>query len=153
MERAYSKATPSDRESPDIRVAAMRPSLEAVGRFDPARARSRFLERFDPETTYKIETVGAVVGLFVLEQLQDCVFLDHLYILPSEQGQGIGGEVVTFAKACAAENDLPVRLCALNGSKSNDFCLRNGFVVTGKDELDTYYDICQSNGTADLREA
>ena len=34
-----------------MRVAAMKPSLEAVGRFDPERARNRFLESYQPEDT------------------------------------------------------------------------------------------------------
>ena len=31
----------------DLRVRAMKESLEAVGRFDPIRAKSRFLDNFD----------------------------------------------------------------------------------------------------------
>jgi len=34
-----------------IRVEAMRPSLEAVSRFDPERARNRFLSSFQPLDT------------------------------------------------------------------------------------------------------
>jgi hypothetical protein len=39
----------------ELRIAAMRPSLEAVGRFDPDRARSRFLNNFCREATRKVE--------------------------------------------------------------------------------------------------
>lgn len=35
----------------DIRAAAMQPSLEAVGRFDANRVRSRFLDTFVPNDT------------------------------------------------------------------------------------------------------
>lgn len=34
----------------DLRVQAMRPSLMAAGRFDPARARDRFLSNYVPKT-------------------------------------------------------------------------------------------------------
>ncbi|MEO1920178.1 MAG: hypothetical protein ABGW81_10840 [Paracoccaceae bacterium] len=71
MERAYSKATPSDGEPlADILVAAMRPSLEAVGRFDPARARVGFSNGLIPKLRIKSRRpvlqslrVSALVGL------------------------------------------------------------------------------------------
>ena len=137
----YTKAAASDGEMlADIRVATMRPSLEAVGRFDPKRARSRFFERFNPEVTFKIENGESVLGFFVLLQREDCMFLDHLYVSEEAQGMGIGAEVIAHVKSIAAERKLPIRLCALNGSQSNDFYLRNGFVETGRDELDTFYE-------------
>lgn len=37
-----------------IRVAAMRESLERIGRFDPDRARRRFLDTFSPDHTFHI---------------------------------------------------------------------------------------------------
>jgi len=37
-----------------IRTAAMRPSLEPVGRFDPARSRQRLRDSFYPEHTHFI---------------------------------------------------------------------------------------------------
>ena len=44
----------------DLRVAAMRPSLEALGRFDPDRARSRFLDKFIRVATRKIVVDGGL---------------------------------------------------------------------------------------------
>ncbi|TLG87398.1 GNAT family N-acetyltransferase, partial [Pseudomonas edaphica] len=41
-----------------IRIEAMRESLERVGRFDPVRARERFLGGFEARTTRYIEASG-----------------------------------------------------------------------------------------------
>lgn len=124
----------------DIRVEAMSPSLEAVGRFDPMRARNRFLDQFDPCATYKIVRNDLVIGFFVLKDRKGCILLDHLYVVGAAQGQGIGRDVVAYAKSHSNEAALPLQLCALNGSKANDFYLENGFEVTRIDDLDTHYE-------------
>ena len=55
MDAVFVKASITDGDLlADIRVAAMRPSLEAAGRFDPVRARRRFRDTFEPSDTYKI---------------------------------------------------------------------------------------------------
>ena len=45
-----------------LRIAAMRESLERLGRFDPERARSRLQATFRPEYTWAIELEGKRVG-------------------------------------------------------------------------------------------
>ena len=48
MNLAFRFAVQSDAEVlVDIRIAAMRKSLERIGRFDPQRARERFLASFE----------------------------------------------------------------------------------------------------------
>src|SRR5262245_26909572 len=41
-----------------LRIAAMRESLERIGRFDPQRARDRFLSTFAPEQTQHLVLQG-----------------------------------------------------------------------------------------------
>lgn len=121
----------------ELRVAAMRPSLEAVGRFDPDRARRRFLDSFRPEDTMMIRVGDALAGFFVLRRHPDHLYLDHLYIAADWQGRGIGRRIVEDIKATARAASLPVRLVALNGSPANAFYRAAGFDVTGTDALDT----------------
>ena len=141
MSIKFLRCTASDADAlADLRVAAMRPSLEAVGRFDPERARNRFLEGFSPDATCKIERDGVLIGFFVMKDFEDHIFLDHLYVSPTEQGHGVGGEVIAHVKARASERSVPVRLCALNKSKVNGFYVQQGFSVTRVEELDRYYE-------------
>ena len=49
-----------------LRVEAMRESLERIGRFDPVRARQRFLSSFLAEHTRAIVLEGQTVGFFVV---------------------------------------------------------------------------------------
>jgi hypothetical protein len=49
-----------------LRIAAMQPSLERLGRFDPQRARDRFLANFDPARTQHLVVDGQRVGFLVV---------------------------------------------------------------------------------------
>ena len=63
MDIGWVAATTTQGESlAEIRVQAMRESLERIGRFDPQRARDRFLSSFSPECTTVIELAGHVNG-------------------------------------------------------------------------------------------
>lgn len=124
----------------DIRVEAMRPSLEAAGRFDPDRARERFLKSFRPEDTRILCLDDSVVGFYVVRRNADHFYLDHLYVTAAFQGRGIGRRVVDDLKVEAEMHALPVRLMALNGSPSNDFYQSCGFRFVSADDLDTMYE-------------
>ena len=70
-----------------LRIAAMRESLERLGRFDPERARSRLRATFRPEYTRAIELEGKRVGFYALRPDGDGLRLDHLYLHPSSQAR------------------------------------------------------------------
>lgn len=123
----------------EIRAAAMEPSLVALGRFDPQKVRSRFLDTFVPTDTWKIKLQGELVGFFVFRDRGKYLYLDHLYIHPDYQSQKLGGAVINHLVAIASRCRLPIKLGALRNSPANQFYLRNGFVQTGEDEFDIYY--------------
>ena len=123
----------------DIRLAAMRPSLIAIDRYDPQLAATRFSKKYDPEITTCILMSGKTVGFYVLAPRHDHLLLDHLYIQPENQGQGIGTAIIKSITALARTRQLPVRLGALRGSESNDWYQGHGFVKTHESEFDIYY--------------
>jgi GNAT superfamily N-acetyltransferase len=122
-----------------IRIAAMRESLERLGRFDPKRARDRFLATFEPRYTRHIVCDDARVGFLALRPLGEHRLLDHLYVLPVHQGRGIGAAALAavFAEVDAAR--LSLRVGALRESDANRFYLRHGFVLVERAEWDNYY--------------
>ncbi|MBI2770689.1 MAG: GNAT family N-acetyltransferase [Burkholderiales bacterium] len=117
----------------------MRESLEHIGRFDPARARERFLSGFSPPHTNHIQVNGERVGFVVVKPEAGQVLLDHLYIRPQHQNRGIGAAVLGRVTAQADAMALPVRVGALRGSRSNHFYIRAGFRLVEEGEFDTYY--------------
>jgi GNAT superfamily N-acetyltransferase len=123
----------------DLRVEAMRESLERVGRFDVQRARDRLLGNFSAADTRAIRMGGERVGFFVLRREPAALFLEHLYVLPSHQMLGVGARVLRAAIDEADAACLPMRLFALKGSDSNRFYVRHGFRLVAEDEFDNYY--------------
>ena len=122
-----------------LRISAMRESLERVGRFDPERARQRFVSSFAPELTRHIVMQGQRVGFVAVSPSADELVLDHLYVHPRNQGQGIGSAVLALVFQEADGLQRSLRVGALRGSDSNRFYLRHGFVQVEESEWDIYY--------------
>ncbi|WP_200821234.1 GNAT family N-acetyltransferase [Oceanicoccus sp. KOV_DT_Chl] len=123
----------------ELRVLAMRESLEAIGRFKPERARQRFLDRFDPTNTRKVFINGELVAFYVVLDKVDYLLLDHLYVHPDYQGRKIGSNILAEVIASAREKGKDIRLGALKGSRSNDFYKAHGFTRTHTEEYDNFY--------------
>ncbi|KVV38953.1 GNAT family acetyltransferase [Burkholderia territorii] len=140
MNLTFSPTTPSDAERlAAIRISAMRESLERVGRFDPKRARERFLASFDPALCRFIEADGVRAGFVSIRPREDHLYVDHFYIEPEHQRKGIGAAVLREIFADADSKRIPIRLGALRGSESNRFYRRHGFEQTSETEWDIYY--------------
>lgn len=122
-----------------LRIEAMRDSLLRIGRFDPLRARTRFLSGYSPQQTRHIETQGQRVGFVVVKSEADAVLLDHLYIHPDYQGRCIGAAVLAHVIEEADALGLPVRVGALRGSDANRFYLHHGFRLIEETDFDNYY--------------
>ena len=122
-----------------LRLAAMRESLERIGRFDPVRARERFLGGFAPERTRHIVADGQRVGFVVIKPVEQGLLLDHLYIAPQFQRRGIGAAVLADVFAQADAQAMLLRVGALRGSDSNRFYQRHGFELVESAEWDNYY--------------
>jgi len=141
MNYEISSVTDDDKDSlAELRISAMRESLENIGRFDPVRARSRFLETFVCEDTRKVIYNNELVGFYVLKMKEDHLYLDHLYFIPKYQSLGLGGRILSSILKLAKENNRPVRLGALRESRSNDFYKKHGFIYTHEEEWDIYYE-------------
>lgn len=143
LKRPFVTLTPTQQGDADalvaLRIEAMRESLVQAGRFDPVRARERFLSGFSPQHTRHIETEGERVGFVVAKLQENALFLDHLYIRPNKQGKGIGAVVLARIIDEANARGLPVRVGALRGSDSNRFYVRHGFTLIEEGDFDNYY--------------
>ena len=136
----FEQAIESDAEAlAALRIEAMRESLERIGRFDPQRARDRFLSGFSPASTHHVLLGGKRVGFFVVKQEANGFLLDHLYIQPGYQSKGIGAAVLAQVFAQADRAACSVRVGALRESDSNRFYAMHGFTLVEQAEFDNYY--------------
>jgi GNAT superfamily N-acetyltransferase len=136
----FLQCNPQDLESlADLRVTAMRQSLEAVGRFDEHRARARLRDNFEPQLTQLITVGGALAGFFMLKPSSGCLTLEHLYVHPQFQGRGVGSLVLRHIFHTADHERLALHVGALRDSPANRFYARHGFIRVREDEYDIYY--------------
>jgi len=122
-----------------LRIRAMQPSLQALGRFDPDRARERFASTFLPEYMQHILLDGQRVGCVSLRPKPAALRMDHLYIEPDAQRQGLGAWVMDCACSLADLRQQPLELAALQGSDANRFYLRHGLVEVSRSDFDIDY--------------
>jgi GNAT superfamily N-acetyltransferase len=122
-----------------IRIEAMRESLDRIDRFDPQRARDRFLSSFDPAFCRFIVVDGISVGFVLAKPTNDHLALEHLYVVPEQQGKGIGSAVLDSLFADADSRSIPVKVGALRDSDSNRFYQQHGFLKIDEAEWDIYY--------------
>lgn len=126
-----------------LRMRAMRPSLEQLGRFDLARGRERLAESFEPAHSWHIVRDDAAgrqrVGFVIFKHLSHAFVLKGFYIDVSESGRGLGSRVLAHLCALADQAQLPIELTALKGSAANRLYLRHGFIAIGEGEWDIDY--------------
>ncbi|MBO9356820.1 GNAT family N-acetyltransferase [Bordetella petrii] len=137
---AYPPVTEEDFDAlADLRAAAMRPSLERLGRYDPQRSRERLRATYAPACTHGIELAGRRIGFYALRPVGNALRLDHLYLLPAECGRGVGSRVMGHIIGQARAAGLALQVGALRGSDANRFYLRHGFAPVGETEWDIEY--------------
>ncbi len=126
-----------------LRIAAMRPSLERIGRFDPQRARERLHASYDAAATRVIVMEGRDIGFVAVKLLPPessaGLLLDHLYLHPDWQGRGLGAWALRQVIIDADAAGLPLHVGALRGSDANRFYRKHGFVHSAESEWDIYY--------------
>ena len=123
----------------NIRILAMRESLERLGRFCVDRARQRLERSFYPAHTEFILLDGKRIGFHTFRPAQDGFHLEHFYIHPTEQSNGIGSHVLGMLTGRADRACMPIFLGALRESPANRFYERRGFVRNSESEWDIYY--------------
>ncbi|HWK47317.1 MAG TPA: GNAT family N-acetyltransferase [Stellaceae bacterium] len=122
-----------------IRHAAMRPSLERVGRWEPERARNRFRASFVPADTRLILVDDALAGCVAPRTRPDALEIDQFYLAPPYHGRGLGSAVLRRLLAEADGAGLPVVLTVLRDSDAIRLYERYGFTRVGEEAWDLHY--------------
>jgi GNAT superfamily N-acetyltransferase len=121
-----------------LRILVMRPHLERLGRFDPARARQRFRDGFAKAQMRLISVSGRFAGCVGVLADEAGLEVSNFYLAPDSQGQGLGGAVMAAILEEADGAGQRVRLQVLKLSPALRFYQRLGFKVTHEDDTDLY---------------
>ena len=122
----------------ELRAVVMRPDLERLGRYDAQRVRQRLRDSFAPEHTQIIEVDGELSGSVSLRPAEDGRWLEHFYLSPHHQGQGLGTAVLGTVLGAADADQATVRLNVLQGSPARKLYERHGFVTEAEDPVDVF---------------
>ena len=118
----------------DLSIRTMREHLERIGRFDPARRRSRMRQHLDAGSLHLIGRDGVVLGCLGLYDRGALKELHSFFLEPALQGSGLGAEV--FAALLALHPGRGWWIEVLKESPARRFWERQGFVLTGEQPFD-----------------
>ncbi|NOU98792.1 GNAT family N-acetyltransferase [Paenibacillus planticolens] len=125
----------------DLRAVVLRNDLTRLGRFDEEKVRQRLRNSFDPVHTWIIESESSFVGCVALKPTLDGYLLEHFYISPNYQGQGVGSYVLKKLLEQDEVQGKRVSLNVLQGSSAKRLYERFGFKVDSEDHIDVYMSV------------
>lgn len=120
----------------DLRVQALKPDLERLGRFNEERVRQRMREAFQPAQTRIILRSGGDVGSITVRVDGQERWIEHFYLQASARGRGIGTLVLRIVLAEPFRGST--RLNVLQGSAARTLYERHSFVVDASDDIDAW---------------
>ncbi|MDQ0193191.1 GNAT family N-acetyltransferase [Paenibacillus wynnii] len=125
----------------NLRAIVLRDDLTRLGRFDEEKVRQRFRNAFEAVYTWIIEADASFVGCIAFKPTLEGFLLEHFYIQPLYQGNGVGSQVL---KKLLEQNDVKgkrVTLNVLQGSSARRLYERFGFKVDREDPIDVYMSV------------
>ncbi|MER5884507.1 GNAT family N-acetyltransferase [Streptomyces sp. NPDC001941] len=122
----------------EVRAEAMRADLVRLGRYDEHRVRQRLRDSWEPAHAWIIEVAGAFAGSVALRPAEDAHWLEHFFLDPRTQGDGVGTAVLAELLERCDRDGTRVRLIVLRGSAARRLYERHGFVTVDEDPVDVH---------------
>lgn len=122
----------------ELRAIVLQKDLTRLGRFDEHNIRQRFRNAFDPSHTWLIKVEEKTVGCVALKPELDHYTLEHFYMYPDVQGQGIGSQTLHQLLTQPYLQGKVVQLNVLQGSPAQRLYERFGFKLDSEDEVDIF---------------
>lgn len=122
----------------ELRATVMRADLERLGRYDEHRVRQRLRNSFSPQHTSIIMLDRELAGCVTVRPAEDRQWLEHFYLAPHCQGQGLGSAVLRTVLERTDAQGMTVGLNVLQGSGARRLYERHGFVVEAQDPIDVF---------------
>ncbi|MFJ2256933.1 GNAT family N-acetyltransferase [Streptomyces sp. NPDC087844] len=134
----------------ELRATVMRTDLERLGRYDEHRVRQRLRDSFSTQHTSIITIDGELVGCVTVRPSEGRQWLEHFYLAPHCQGQGLGSGVLRTLLERTDAQGVTLGLNVLRGSVARRLYERHGFVVEAQDPIDVI--MVRPPGAASMRE-
>lgn len=122
----------------ELRATVMRGDLERLGRYDEHRVRQRLRDSFSAQHTSIIIVDREPAGCVTVRPAEGREWLEHFYLAPHRQGQGLGSAVLRTVLERTDARGTTVGLNVLRGSAARRLYERHGFVVEAQDPIDVF---------------
>ena len=119
----------------------MRAYAEATwGCWLPAADPDGFVSSFDPHHQFVVELDGEAIGVIAVEEHDEAVALEKLYLSAGHRNRGIGSQLLKEVLSNARKKGKPVRLRTLAVNvRAQAFYLRHGFSVERRDQERVFF--------------
>jgi ribosomal protein S18 acetylase RimI-like enzyme len=112
----------------------IRPYTAAYKTWMDAEQEARFENRYKPASTWIVRRAGTDVGWMELQELDEELHLNQLYVAAAYHRQGIGSQVMRHVLARSRETGKPVLLNVLKNNPARRLYERFGFTVSDESE-------------------
>jgi GNAT superfamily N-acetyltransferase len=118
----------------DLYSLTLRPAIEKTWGWDEAFQKASFSEHLSPEKFEILTIEGNNIGGFMLEEREDCLWLEMLLIDQAYQRRGIGSRLIRQLQREAARKNKPLKLSVLKKNPVLPFYHKLDFWDEGEDE-------------------
>jgi GNAT superfamily N-acetyltransferase len=116
--------------------AALKDYVEQTWGWHETDQRRIFADQFQSQQRRVIQVAGNDVGVLIVEERPDDVFLDLLELLPAWQGKGLGTDILRWLLRRAADSGRPLRLHVLRANpRAAALYEREGLRVVASNEV------------------
>jgi GNAT superfamily N-acetyltransferase len=120
----------------ELHKAALGDYVEQTWGWDETDQRRIFADMFQRQRRRVIQVAGNDVGVLIVEERHDEVFLGLLELLPAWQGKGLGTDILRWLLRQAADSGRPLRLHVLRANpRAAALYEREGLRVVGSNEV------------------
>lgn len=119
----------------DLNETTMREHAEQLWDWDHSEA--FFAKRFQPERWQVIQSEGQDIGVLIVNEEDDEIYVAEIEILPDWQGRGIGSSIIRLLMESASRAGKPLTLRVLHvNERARELYERLGFQLFK--EIETY---------------
>jgi len=102
----------------ELRMEVMEADIKRHA-IEPERVYQRFMEKFDPETTFIIKSEDQFMGCISIVPGEGEHHLRHFYLKPEYQGNGLGSEILKFIIEKHRKTNKHLSLAIFKGSAAH----------------------------------
>lgn len=122
-----------------LRSLAMQGHIGTLDQVNNDRVKQSFFAGLQNDQARHILLDGQRIGFAALRRVDKKLWISHLHIHPDYHAHGFGSIILKDICAEADKAGMPLHVAALKTSPANRFYQRHGFVRTGEDRWDIFY--------------